>query len=132
MTIPNEQDPISLHEKCETCAFRPGTQANNHPSTLLKARLCAMTGEYFLCHEHNPDIGVSHLQPVLCRGWLDLFENNLHSGRVQDGWQRDISLAITEVICDAEADPVRYRSEDAVNALIKSKIDAAIASSEAK
>lgn len=46
-------DPITLHEKCATCAFRPGTEASKSANTLLKAQLCALTGELFLCHEHN-------------------------------------------------------------------------------
>lgn len=41
-----------MKEKCDTCAFRPGTQANRSALTVLKARLCAQAGQPFHCHEN--------------------------------------------------------------------------------
>lgn len=45
---------------CSTCAFRPGTQANQRAHTVELARLCVEGIEPFLCHE----------QPQACRGWI--------------------------------------------------------------
>lgn len=47
--------------KCGDCAFIPGTEASNSPNTLVKAHLCALTGEPFDCH----------LVPGPCAGWAE-------------------------------------------------------------
>lgn len=45
---------------CATCAFRPGTEANQTAHTVALARACVEGLEAFQCHEH----------PGLCRGWI--------------------------------------------------------------
>lgn len=115
-------DPITLQEKCGTCAFRPGTDANRSVSTRLKAQFCAMTGELFLCHEHNPDIGVPHGQDVLCKGWVELFAANMRNGRLLDGWKRDVQLALTEVIVEVEKHPELYSTDEAIHALVRERV----------
>lgn len=47
--------------KCGDCAFIPGTDASNSPNTLVKAHLCALTGETFDCH----------LIGGPCAGWVE-------------------------------------------------------------
>jgi hypothetical protein len=36
---------------CETCAFRPGSDAARESNNYIKARLCALGGLPFYCHE---------------------------------------------------------------------------------
>lgn len=45
---------------CATCAFSPGTQANQAEHTMELARLCVEGFRTFSCHE----------QPQLCRGFI--------------------------------------------------------------
>jgi hypothetical protein len=45
---------------CTTCAFRPGTQANQTWRTIELARMCVEGFRLFHCHE----------QPQLCRGYI--------------------------------------------------------------
>lgn len=45
---------------CATCAFRPGTQANQSWYTMALARMCVEGITPFSCHE----------QPQACRGWI--------------------------------------------------------------
>lgn len=45
---------------CATCAFRPGTEANQTVHTMTLARLCVEGGRPFHCHEHQR----------LCRGFI--------------------------------------------------------------
>jgi hypothetical protein len=45
---------------CATCAFRPGTEANQTAHTLLLAKACVEGVRPFHCHE----------QPQLCRGFV--------------------------------------------------------------
>jgi hypothetical protein len=40
-----------MAERCATCAFRAGTDASRSPITQLRAKLCIISGDYFLCHE---------------------------------------------------------------------------------
>jgi hypothetical protein len=37
--------------QCETCAFRPGSDAAREANNYIKARLCALGGVPFYCHE---------------------------------------------------------------------------------
>lgn len=45
---------------CATCAFRPGTEANQTTHTMDLARLCVEGFRHFHCHE----------KPKLCRGYI--------------------------------------------------------------
>lgn len=45
---------------CATCAFRPGTQANQTEHTQILVRLCVEGFREFHCHE----------KPQLCRGFI--------------------------------------------------------------
>lgn len=39
-------------ERCATCAFRLGTEANGSPATLMDATKCVLERVPFFCHEH--------------------------------------------------------------------------------
>lgn len=38
-------------KQCETCAFRPGSEAARESNNYIKSRLCALGGVPFYCHE---------------------------------------------------------------------------------
>lgn len=83
-------------DKCRTCAFRSGTQANQS-YTPLKAKLCAEIPEPFLCHEEQP-------QDILCAGWYELTERLQREGYYerQPCFQREIKEMIVESLAEAE------------------------------
>lgn len=90
-------------EMCEGCAFRPGSPANLNQITMLKARLCVMSGEPFLCHANldenqEPTDGVL----ALCRGFHDAFENRLEKGVETPEWRRGLYLVLNEAIAEIE------------------------------
>jgi hypothetical protein len=66
---------IQRAQRCGGCAFRPRTEANQSPLTLMKAKLCAMTSDPFLCHEARAD-GID----ALCAGWVAQMTVLLRSG----------------------------------------------------
>lgn len=49
-------------ERCDTCAFRLGTFANQSAATTMDALKCALEGEEFMCHEKQNEGRV-------CAGW---------------------------------------------------------------
>lgn len=57
-----------IAERCFTCAFRQGTDANGSPVTTMDALKCTMEGVPFYCHEiedrENPH--------RLCAGYVNL------------------------------------------------------------
>ena len=65
---------MSATDRCEGCAFTPGTEANLSPLTLTKARLCAMTLDPFYCHANLVDGQLPEGQERLCAGWADLMD----------------------------------------------------------
>jgi hypothetical protein len=44
----------NVRERCDTCAFRLGTDANTYAPTILNAAKCVMEHEPFYCHEGDP------------------------------------------------------------------------------
>lgn len=76
---------------CATCAFRPGTQANQSEHTTMLAKLCVEGISPFDCHEKKQ----------LCRGWIAAV--NLRGAPVTEDdhhWVEASRLAI-EVLNDA-------------------------------
>lgn len=60
-----------LLRMCDGCAFRKGTEANNHPITVLTAIECVLKEEAFYCHKRFCPDG-SH---KLCNGWINVTNN---------------------------------------------------------
>jgi hypothetical protein len=57
-----------LSERCFTCAFRQGTDANGSPITTMDAMKCVMEGVPFYCHETETPQNPKRL----CAGYLNL------------------------------------------------------------
>lgn len=108
-TIPE----IRRREKCQTCAFRVGTEANKSKLTLIKASLCADTGTPFLCHEDTP-------LEVMCSGFTDMFANRVNSIRDQPQWKNELAGHLLEVIDEAETGKLKHEE---YGARIKSILD---------
>jgi len=84
-------------QKCATCAFTPGSQANQS-YTPLKAKLCAEIPEPFLCHEEKPN-------DICCAGWAELTERLQREGyyEKQPEFQREIKMQIVEALAETES-----------------------------
>lgn len=78
MTTPSSPNPP---ERCATCAYRKGTEANLTPSTTLLATLCEMSGDTFSCHEDG--------RP--CRGWAAEVQRQQVAGERPNEWQRRVA-----------------------------------------
>lgn len=62
---------------CATCAFRPGTEANQTEHTVMLAQLCVEGGRSFDCHE----------QPQLCRGFIAAINlRGVPEGKAAERW----------------------------------------------
>jgi hypothetical protein len=83
---------------CATCAFRPGTQANQTTHTMELARLCVEGGREFSCHE----------KPQLCRGFIAAI--NLRGVPETDEDRR------WQVVCGDAADVLGLCIDEAVKA----------------
>jgi len=57
-----------ITERCFTCAFRQGTDANGSPTTTMDALKCVMEGVPFYCHEVADRDNPSRL----CAGYIAL------------------------------------------------------------
>lgn len=111
---------LTWHERCGTCAYRPGTEANRSEITLLKAQLCLESGEPFLCHE-DPS------RRAICKGWADAFESRLKAGKLkEEPERRKMAAFFADLISDAEQSVLRSQAEEA-----KRLYDAAVARMEA-
>lgn len=78
--------------KCGDCAFIPGTEASNSPNTLVKAHLCALTGEPFDCHlVHGP-----------CAGWVEAVKARKLSPLKPSAVQLDIANHSKELMTQME------------------------------
>ncbi len=53
---------MSQRTRCEDCAYTPGTVPNLYPPSKLRADLCLISGDVFLCHHGD--------EPV-CQGWIE-------------------------------------------------------------
>jgi hypothetical protein len=70
-----------IAERCFTCAFRQGTDANGSPLTTMDALKCVMEGEPFYCHETE-----SRSDPQrLCAGYVILRSQT--PGRNKMAWE---------------------------------------------
>lgn len=102
-----EDEYVTLRDRCETCAYREGTEANRSVNTMLKAQLCLESGEPFLCHS---DLS----RRALCRGWVDAFTVKLRKGSVTNDLERIAFLReATEYICDYEDGVLKSQSAEA-------------------
>lgn len=76
--------------RCDDCAFRPGTEANQSEWTKIKARLCAEIPAEFLCHR----------RPGLYAGWAalanELNAQGFHAGQTE--WQRRLKESVLEIM----------------------------------
>ena len=110
---------LTRPDRCTTCAYRPGTEANKQESTLLKAQLCLISAELFLCHEDPARIAI-------CRGWHDAFAVRLRAGKLEkDPEKRALAAKLSDALCDSE-DAVLASQHD----LAKQLYDAAVARME--
>jgi hypothetical protein len=64
--VDNAKEPVG--ERCFTCAFRQGTDANGSPTTTMDALKCVMEGVPFYCHETEPTNACTRL----CAGYATL------------------------------------------------------------
>ena len=81
-------------DRCDGCAFRPGTDAAQALHTRTLRDLCVMTGIPFECH----DGGTGHL----CRGFVDAFTAKLHAGEYDrlPEWKRKLAENLIGVLHD--------------------------------
>lgn len=82
---------------CATCAFRPGTEANQTVHTVMLAKFCVEGVTPFDCHEH----------PRYCRGWIAAVNAKAFAGDISDDedskrW-RECSRMAAEVLASAIA-----------------------------
>jgi TorA maturation chaperone TorD len=78
--------------KCGDCAFIPGTEASNSPTTLVVAHLCALTGELFYCH----------LTGGPCAGWVEAVKARKVSPLKPSETQLSVAAASKELMHHAE------------------------------
>jgi hypothetical protein len=84
---------------CDDCAFRLGTSANGHKWTLLKARLCLITGEAFYCHRRGEP------QPV-CAGYDEARRNQPDHPQ----WRVDVAARLSQIQELAESSPAAAKA----------------------
>lgn len=73
-------------QRCDDCAFTPGTDAGRCEWTQLKAGLCVISSEPFFCHRRGSP------QP-LCVGYIQALENH----QQEPEWRRDVARACLEM-----------------------------------
>lgn len=84
--------PPTPREKCAGCAFRPGTEAQQSDLTRLKARLCVLALDPFLCHENAVDGQLPAGEERLCVGYAEAM-GVLHRRGYYDAlpdWKQDV------------------------------------------
>lgn len=86
-----------LPPRCATCAFTTGTVANLQDSTRIKAELCVLSGESFLCHE--PDRSDAEGQ-VACVGWTQAVIKKAECGwyESQPAWRQELHLRMADLV----------------------------------
>lgn len=65
------QSGNGLLKMCDGCAFKKGSEANNHPYTVLHATECVIKEEPFFCHKRFRSDG----SEKLCSGWVNVVNN---------------------------------------------------------
>lgn len=98
-----------MKPRCKGCAFTPGTEANRDRLTTLKAELCVMAYEPFLCHANAINDVIPEGKEHLCVGWVESVQGKPYPPE----WKRRVALASLAEIQAAE-DGKEY-NEDEVN-----------------
>lgn len=95
-----------MRDRCEGCAFRPGTEASTSPWTQAAAHLCVLSGEPFLCH----DGGDGHL----CKGFVDAFTVKMNSGYYArlEPWKKELFARLSDALDDILAADQRGEAVD--------------------
>lgn len=110
---------ITPKERCDTCAFREGTEASKDEITRLKVSLCLQSRTPFNCHEAPG--GIAGL--VVCRGFLDAITASPEKPNIAE-WKQDLAGRLLEVIENVETDPDRFADGAAIETQIRNVIDA--------
>ncbi len=66
-----DNDGEPLLRMCDGCAFKKGSEANNHPYTVLHATESVLKEEPFYCHKKFRSDG----SEKLCSGWVNIVNN---------------------------------------------------------
>jgi len=108
---------VVRRERCDTCAFTPGTPANRRGLTVLKAKLCVLTSDPFYCHDNLMATGGSELEPapgtpyMLCRGFVDAMEARLARDIREPDWKRRFYATLNDAIAEIEMNPLLNTQE---------------------
>lgn len=94
------------HDQCAGCAFAKGSPANQNWMTMMKAQLCLMAGEPFLCHSNLDAKGEPiYGPPLLCRGFADAIQARLDHGIEEPEWRRQLASRLSDAIVEIESTP---------------------------
>ena len=94
---------LPIQDRCSDCAFRKGTEANRYEWTRLKATLCVMARDEFLCHMRGEP------QPP-CVGWQQAVANSPG----EPPWRTALAEGLLEVMSIYQDQP-ELRQEIAAN-----------------
>jgi hypothetical protein len=119
---------------CDTCAYRPGAEANTEAYNRFRSLICALTGVPFYCH-HNFDWKTQRsrmtrpefrkLRPTLCEGWRREVKKHVKPGlagtfnRLVRRWKGEYILLLIEEWVGAEGADKKARTKE-LQAAIKS------------
>lgn len=87
-----------MKARCKGCAFTPGTEANRDTLTKIKADLCVMAYEPFLCHSNAIDDVIPQGKERLCVGWAEAVQGQEYPPE----WKRRVALASLHEIAEHE------------------------------
>jgi hypothetical protein len=120
---------MSKHEQCATCAFREGCETQREPDNVLKALICANSGQPFFCHDQvNWRTAVptrALLREVgICCGWQEEVRKRVRLGwfGAQSGLRQvygKIALALLEEFIALEEGPEKRRVHQSLKKSIK-------------
>ena len=102
-----------MKERCATCAYRPGTEASRDETTLLTARLCAIAGEPFFCHEEQVSHGEERQE--VCAGFLAAVE----AQGPEPEWRRDVADGMLRLMEEAAEHPADFDTDAKAAAKIR-------------
>lgn len=119
-------------ERCDGCAFTPGTPASQHENTQLTIKLCLQACRPFYCHEHAQELSNLGL-PLsaaidqarregrfpMCRGYVDamtaLHDKGHYSKETE--WKQELAGKMIDLLDEAEEKG--YTPEQSELALMK-------------